>query len=305
MKKRISLLALLILCTFTAINAFPKGIFKFRKNSAVTESKMFSTFVEDTFTPALTLEDLFFVMPTDIPALEDDLKFSDFSELPEEYDVWNNTTINPYNRSLVNMGDTIKIDISGYHPPCEGRVTSDWGFRKWKYHYGIDLKVYRGDTVKCAFDGTVRITRRERGYGYFVVVRHNNGLETLYGHLDKILVKNDQEVKAGEPLGMGGNTGRSTGYHLHLEFRYLGNPINPHDIACYSTFAPKNNVLFLSSDTFAYKKEIDKIRFWTVKSGDTLGRIAARTGVSINKLCALNGIKRTTILRIGRKIRYT
>ena len=97
MKKRISLLALLILCTFTAINAFPKGIFKFRKNSAVTESKMFSTFVEDTFTPALTLEDLFFVMPTDTPDLDDDLKFSDFSDLPEEYDVYNNTTINTYN----------------------------------------------------------------------------------------------------------------------------------------------------------------------------------------------------------------
>ncbi len=303
--KRQYLFLILMICISLSANAFPKGIFKFKKKTTPIKHELFSVSVIDYFTPTYSIEDLFFTMPTDVPAIDENLMFSDFSELPEEYDVWSNTAINPYNKSLVNMGDTVKIDISGYQPPCTGRVTSDWGFRKWRYHYGIDLKVYRGDTVKCAFDGTVRITRRERGYGYFVVVRHNNGLETLYGHLDKILVKNDQEIKAGEPLGMGGNTGRSTGYHLHLEFRYLGNPINPHDIACYTTFAPKKNVLLVSSDTFAYKKEIDKIRYWTIRSGDTLGRIASRTGVSINKLCALNGIKRTTVLKIGRRLRYT
>ena len=203
------------------------------------------------------------------------------------------------------MKDTIKIDVKGYCPPSVKHVTSDWGFRKWKFHYGIDLKVHRGDTVRCAFDGTVRITRRDRGYGYFVVVRHDNGLETLYGHLNKILVKNDQKIKAGQAVGMGGNTGRSTGYHLHLEFRYLGNPINPNDIVNFETHEVHKPVLVLNAQTFAYKQEIDKIRYWTVRKGDTLGRIAYRTGVSVNKLCKLNGITKTTVLRIGRKIRYT
>ena len=252
-----------------------------------------------------TLESLFFEIPDQIPEILDDVKFTDFSELPQEYDIWSNTSINPYNVSLVGMKDTVKIDISGYFPPSVKHITSDWGFRKWKYHYGIDLKVHRGDTVKCAFDGTVRITRRDRGYGYFVVVRHDNGLETLYGHLNKILVKNNQKVKAGEAVGMGGNTGRSTGYHLHLEFRYLGNPVNPHDIVDFTSHTAKSPVLVITSQTFAYRAEIDKIRYWTVKKGDTLGRIAYRTGVSVSKLCALNGIKKTTVLRIGRKIRYT
>ena len=253
----------------------------------------------------VTLESIFFELPSEIPALEEDLRFADFSDLPEEYDIWNNISINPYNVSLVGMKDTIKLDVSGYCPPSVKHVTSNWGFRKWKFHYGIDLKVHRGDTVKSAFDGTVRITRRDRGYGYFVVVRHDNGLETLYGHLNKILVKPDQRVKAGEAVGMGGNTGRSTGYHLHLEFRYLGNPINPNDIVDFQTHQVKKPVLVISSNTFAYKAEIDKIRYWTVKKGDTLGRIAYRTGVSVSKLCKLNGITTKTILKIGRKIRYT
>ena len=150
-----------------------------------------------------------------------------------------------------------------------------------------------------------RITRRDRGYGYFVVVRHDNGLETLYAHHNRIMVKNDQRIKAGEAVGMGGNTGRSTGYHLHLEFRYLGNPINPNDIVNFETHEVHKPVLVLNAQTFAYKQEIDKIRYWTVRKGDTLGRIAYRTGVSVNKLCQLNGIKKTTVLRIGRKIRYT
>ena len=253
----------------------------------------------------VTIESMFFELPSEIPALLDEVKFVDFSDMPEEYDIWSNTSINPYNVSLVGMKDTVKIDISGYCPPSVKHITSNWGFRKWRFHYGIDLKVHWGDTVRCAFDGTVRITRRDRGYGYFVVVRHDNGLETLYGHLNKILVKNDQKIKAGEAVGMGGNTGRSTGYHLHLEFRYLGNPINPNDIVDFASHTAKGPVLVITSKTFAYRGEIDKIRYWTVKKGDTLGRIAYRTGVSVSKLCALNGIKKTTVLRIGRKIRYT
>ena len=253
----------------------------------------------------VTIESMFFEIPAEIPEIPEEVKFMDFSDMPEEYDIWSNTSINPYNVSLVGMKDTVKIDISGYFPPSVKHITSNWGFRKWKFHYGIDLKVHRGDTVRCAFDGTVRITRRDRGYGYFVVVRHDNGLETLYGHLNKILVKNNQKIKAGEAVGMGGNTGRSTGYHLHLEFRYLGNPINPNDIVDFENHTAKSPVLVVTSKTFAYRGEIDKIRYWTVKKGDTLGRIAYRTGVSVSKLCALNGIKKTTVLRIGRKIRYT
>lgn len=307
-----TLLTLLLLTGITAgANAQLRldGIKKFftRNRTTVVEPD-YSKLPDLTYAKisGVTLESIFCDLSAPIVPIEDDLSFSDFSQMPEEYDIWSNISINPYNVSLVGMKDTVKLDVSGYCPPSVKHVTSDWGFRKWKFHYGIDLKVHRGDTVRSAFDGTVRITGRDRyGYGNYVVVRHDNGLETLYGHLNKFLVKPDERVKAGEAVGMGGNTGRSTGYHLHLEFRYLGNPINPNDIVDFQKHEIKKPVLVITSNTFAYRAEIDKIRYWTIRKGDTLGRIAYRTGVSVNKLCKLNGITKNTILRIGRKIRYT
>jgi hypothetical protein len=241
-----------------------------------------------------------------ITPIVDFIRDIEFSDMPEEYDIWSDSQINPYKVDLKDMKDTVKLDLSGYVPPITKHVTSDFGFRRWRFHYGIDLKVEKGDSVLCAFDGTVRLTRRDRrGYGYFVLVRHFNGLETLYGHLARITVNPGDTIKAGVPVGLGGNTGRSTGYHLHFELRYLGNPLNPNDLIDFQSCCTKNNILQLNSSHFSYKKEIDKIRFWKVRRGDTLGRIAMRTGVSISKLCKLNGIKRSTKLRIGRNLRYT
>ena len=241
-----------------------------------------------------------------ITPIVDFIRDIEFSDMPEEYDIWSDSQINPYKVDLRDMKDTVKLDLSGYVPPITKHVTSDFGFRRWRFHYGIDLKVEKGDSVLCAFDGTVRLTRRDRrGYGYFVLVRHFNGLETLYGHLARITVNPGDTIKAGVPVGLGGNTGRSTGYHLHFELRYLGNPLNPNDLIDFQNSCTKNNILQLNASHFSYKKEIDKIRFWKVRRGDTLGRIAMRTGVSISKLCKLNGIKRSTKLRIGRNLRYT
>ncbi len=253
----------------------------------------------------LTWESLHTLGAYPIEPIYDEIEYADFSELPREYEIWN-TEINPYNVSLVDMADTVKLDVGNYCPPSRKHVTSNFGFRKWRFHYGIDLKVHKGDTVKCAFDGVVRATRYDRrGYGYFTIVRHNNGLETIYGHMSRFIAHVGDTLKAGDAIGMGGSTGRSTGYHLHFEFRYLGNPINPNDIVDFENHTVKNRVFILSAENFEYKKEIDKIRYWTIRPGDTLGRISQRTGVSISKLCSLNGITRQTILRIGRRIRYT
>jgi len=242
---------------------------------------------------------------SEIVPISDYLRSIEFTEMPDEYDIWSDTNINPYQVSLVDMKDTVKIDLSTYCHPSSKYVTSDFGFRKWRFHYGIDLKVHKGDSVYNAFDGVVRITKRARDYGYYVLVRHINGLETLYAHLSKITVNPGDTIKAGVAVGLGGSTGRSTGYHLHFEVRYLGNPINPNDIIDFGKYGVKNQILALNAQHFEYKKEVDKIRFWTIRNGDTLGRISQRTGVSIAKLCSLNGIKRTTILSIGRRLRYT
>lgn len=127
------------------------------------------------------------------------------------------------------VGANFKIDLRGFCMPTPSRkITSKFGYRWRRIHEGLDIKVYTGDTIVAAFDGKVRMVKFERkGYGYYVVIRHPNGLETLYGHLSKQLVKENQIVKAGEVIGLGGNTGRSNGSHLHFETRLLGAPINP------------------------------------------------------------------------------
>lgn len=121
------------------------------------------------------------------------------------------------------------VDLSGFCMPTPSRVvTSPFGQRWGRLHAGLDIKVYIGDTIRAAFDGKVRITQYQAsGYGYYVVIRHTNGLETVYGHLSKIITKENQIVRAGDVIGLGGNTGRSTGSHLHFETRLCGTPINP------------------------------------------------------------------------------
>lgn len=136
--------------------------------------------------------------------------------------VWNVSGYAPAN---------MRIDLRGFAMPTTSRkVTSNYGPRWGRQHAGIDVKVYIGDTIYAAFDGKVRVVKNEgdrRGYGKYIVIRHPNGLETLYGHLSKQIVSEDQIVKAGEPIGLGGNTGRSTGSHLHFETRLAGTAINP------------------------------------------------------------------------------
>lgn len=144
---------------------------------------------------------------------------------------WDNQTVNPY--ANVAIPDHKLINLGEYVHPHNGVVTSEFGYRPrfGRVHKGIDIKLNVGDTVRAAFDGKVRVARyNPGGYGYFVIVRHDNGLETVYGHLKKFTVKPGQVVKAGDMLGFGGNTGRSTGPHLHLETRYMGVAINPRAI---------------------------------------------------------------------------
>jgi len=249
-----------------------------------------------------------------LPLDEVDMLIIDGEEVPAHalYKTWVNNLVNPYQVRLVDKPDTTVIDLSNYSYPLSKtkifprQITSDFGFRNgYAHHYGIDLKLNTGDSVFSAFDGMVRIAMRSRSYGNYVVIRHYNGLETVYGHLSKIDVKINQLVKAGDLIGKGGSTGRSTGPHLHYELRYLGVPIPPRNIVDFENYSAKNDTLLLSSEDFNYIKEIEKIRIWVVRSGDTLSRIAQRTGVSVSRLCQLNNIKSTSILRIGQRIRYT
>ncbi len=142
------------------------------------------------------------------------------------YEEWSNNSVGKYNQAIP---ETYTVDLRHFAMPTKNRmVTSPYGRRWGRMHKGLDVKVYIGDTIVSAFDGKVRIVKYEpNGYGNYVVIRHNNGLETVYGHLSKHLVVENQKVRAGQPIGLGGNTGRSTGSHLHFETRLLGIAINP------------------------------------------------------------------------------
>ena len=226
----------------------------------------------------------------------------------DEYCSWNTKRIHPYKVDLRNMKDTILIplamDSCDFVAPFIGRKTSDFGYRRYRYHYGVDIKLYTGDEVKAAFEGVVRIAHYDGDYGRVVVIRHNNGLETLYGHLSRFKVKEGEKVEAGDVIGLGGNTGRSTGSHLHFEVRYLGEPINPNEVIDWELGYLCSDTLNLNAEHFEYLVEVRKRKYHTIRRGDTLSGIARRYGTSIGRLCRLNGIRSSTTLRIGRKIRY-
>lgn len=222
------------------------------------------------------------------------------------YPNWDNQYVQAYKNALVPEKYT--FDLTEFCMPTEHtRITDVFGYRprRRRAHYGLDIKVYVGDTIRAAFSGKVRIVKNQgrRGYGKYIVIRHDNGLETVYGHLSKQLVDVNQRVKAGEPIALGGNTGRSTGSHLHFETRFLGIPLNP---ALMFDFEKQDIV----ADTYTYQKQGTASKagpgkgiFYKVKRGDTLSKIAARQGVSVSTLCKLNRITRRTILRPGQVLR--
>jgi len=221
------------------------------------------------------------------------------------YPEWSNEYAHKYTN--VVMPDSLVIDLTGFCMPTEStKITDIFGYRprRRRVHYGLDVKVQRGDTIRSAFDGKVRyVSYQRRGYGYYVVIRHPNGLETLYAHLTKRLVEENEVVKAGDPIGLGGNTGRSTGTHLHFETRLLGKALNP---ALMFDF-PNQDV---TGDTYLYLKPKKKVydpsdpdTYYKVRKGDSLGRIAARKGTTVKNLCKLNGITTKTILRPGQVLR--
>lgn len=230
----------------------------------------------------------------------------------ELYGEWTNDWVDPFRGKKIDMPDSCRIDCSTFVLPLDTMtyVTSKYGPRRRRMHKGIDLKVQKGDTIRAAFSGKIRIRNYERrGYGYYLVIRHPNGLETVYGHLSKFLVERDEIVKAGQPIGLGGNTGRSTGSHLHFETRFLGQAINPDEIIDFENSAPHQDVFVFRNvkingrKSNIYTSSNNQMVYHRVKSGDTLGKIARMYGTSVSELCRLNGLKSTSTLRIGQSIR--
>lgn len=227
------------------------------------------------------------------------------------YESWKNDKV----RFNAELPDSFRVDLRGFvMPTTNTKITDVFGYRRrrGRVHNGIDVKVQKGDTIYSAFDGKVRITAyQRRGYGHYIVIRHNNGLETVYAHLSKKFVVEDQNVKAGTPIGLGGNTGRSTGAHLHFETLLAGKNINP---ALIFDFERQD----VTGDFYTYRKgvyqEIDKKTgkiiesaeplYHKVRKGESLSVIARKCGVSVNTLYKLNKMNSRSVIRPGQRIRY-
>ena len=220
--------------------------------------------------------------------------------------IWTDARVNPYGNLFDQLNEDIRIPMAGFRLPHPGYVTSPYGMRRYRMHKGTDIKVQIGDSIRSAWDGQIRIVGWDpQGYGYYVVVRHDNGLETIYGHLSTPLVDEYQRIYAGEVLGLGGNTGRSTGSHLHWEIRYLGEAMNPAGFVDFATGQLKNKEEYVIGIKAMKQKKAEQaaMKYHKVKQGDTLSGIAKKYGTTVKKLCQLNGIKETKILQIGMKIR--
>ena len=242
---------------------------------------------------------------------------------------WDTSKIHAYNMELKDLPMSMVIDLvdtlKSYHYPFKGRVTSKYGPRRRGIHQGTDIDLETGDPIYATFDGRVRHTTYvARGYGHLIIIRHDNGLETFYAHLSEVNVKPGDWVTAGQVIGKGGNTGRSTGSHLHYEMRYKGHSFDPERLINFTTGDLRRETFLLKRTYFSpysrFTQDFDEevqsdeedkkiaaeaaaIKYHIVKKGDTLGRIAINNHTTVTKLCQLNGLKKTSTLRIGQRIR--
>jgi murein DD-endopeptidase MepM/ murein hydrolase activator NlpD len=255
------------------------------------------------------------------------------SPAEELYEDWSNK----YAHHETALPDSFRISLKDFCMPTDSRlITSNFGSRWGRQHKGLDIKVYIGDTIRAAFPGKVRVVRYEgRGYGKYVVIRHYNGLETIYGHMSKQLVTENQEVRAGDPIALGGNTGRSTGSHLHFETRLCGVALNPavmfdfknQDVvgdtwtfnrstynreSAEATRLRGTGGVYRGGDGLNYAEvptsrsqaSSSNVRYHKVKSGETLSAIARKHHTTVSALCNLNRIKKTVTLRPGQILKY-
>ena len=217
-----------------------------------------------------------------------------------------------------------KFDVSGikepivlelskftWPTPWTSRPTSHYGPRRRRFHYGLDLAQPTGEPIYAAFDGVVRISKRNRSYGNLVIIHHANGLETYYAHMSKRHVQAGDYVKSGDIIGLCGNTGRSYGSHLHFEIRYMGNAMNPENVIDCKTHDLISPRLELTASSFRKKGTtsggtgVATGGWYRVRQGDTLEKIARRNGTTVKRLCQLNGISENKIIHPGDRLKVS
>lgn len=259
------------------------------------------------------------------------LKLPGFAQDKDVFDSnWDSVSTNPYKMQYADMPPSWTLwlvdSLGQYHCPYQGDIhyRGKFGVRRGRRHQGVDLPLKSGTPIHAAFTGRVRVSKTMGGYGNIIIIRHENGIETFYGHLSKRNVETGDWVNAGDVIGLGGSTGRSTGPHLHFETRYQGFAFDPQWLINFQTGELRHRLFILKKKYFDIysnyaqdfedewkNEEEDKaedaakaaMRYYKIKSGDTLGAIARRNGTTVSALCKLNNITPKTTLRVGRTIR--
>lgn len=224
------------------------------------------------------------------------------------YGSWNTKMLFPYPDSLYKADTLIELDLSPavsgpFVYPFNGTFTSGYGWRDSAFHRGIDIDLNRGDTVRAAFTGMVRFAGKQGGYGNVVIVRHYNGLETVYAHLWKIKVKPGDIVTSGQLLGLGGNTGHSTGTHLHFEMRFRGVAINPAYIISIQERKLHCEKIALVRTKQGYAVRPHNVVYHIVQRGDNITKIAQQYGRTVKDIRTFNGWDGNPRLKQGQQVR--
>ncbi|MBQ4819377.1 peptidoglycan DD-metalloendopeptidase family protein [Aquimarina sp. MMG016] len=262
-----------------------------------------------------------------ISTLVDSFSIVSLENKVNEYVIkWDNQKFNPFRGESPATPFQLIFSETEFASPVDRKmvVTSRYGWRRGRPHQGIDIDLQIGDNVKSILDGKIRYVGYHGGHGKTIIVRHNNGLESVYAHLSKYLVKENDQVKAGDPIGIGGVTGNARGSHLHLEIRYHGKSIHPEYLFDFtpetkirsdslyvtrkwinpryhrSTRKSKIIVFKTIEEAQKYKEELKKI--YTVRKGDTLHRIANKHGLAVAEICKINSIKYNSVLKVGQQI---
>jgi len=288
-------------------------------------------------------------LPTSVPGVnvllynDNTWRYAKSDKFIAENDVftknWDEKAINAYKSPIDSLPEVWSVwlvdELSSYHAPAPvSRVSSRFGWRHGRRHQGIDVSLPSGTPLYAVFDGKVRVSLSMRGYGNLIIIRHNNGTETFYAHMSRRDVNTGDIVRAGDVIGLSGNTGRSTGPHLHFETRCEGLAFDPQRIIDFETGNLRQRMVVLKRRYFdagsrydqnfddeflneeddkkalEAKKKADAeaaakaIVYHTVKSGDCLSRIAKKYGTTVNAICKLNkNLTPNTTLQLGRKIR--
>lgn len=263
----------------------------------------------------------------------------DFSSISKDdvyAEAWNVNSVNPYKTPLADLPPRVTLwlvdSASAWKCPNQTAVFSKFGRRRGRQHMGVDLPLQTGTPVYAAFDGRVRFSSYNRGYGNVVIVRHPNGLETTYAHLSRRDVSAGDWVRAGDVVGLGGNTGRSTGPHLHFETRYMGYAFDPQWMIDFDRGELRSGVFVLRSKYLVpgssyipqSEEEEDEIyrteeeeraeaariaaelaaaKYHKLSSGETLSGLAVKYHTTVGEICRLNGITPKTTIKIGQTLR--